>query len=34
MDADKAIIVDESYAKSYYRKADAYIALDKYKEAK
>ena len=33
-DADCAIDVDSEYAKSYYRKADGYIAIDKYKEAK
>jgi serine/threonine-protein phosphatase 5 len=32
-DSDKAIAIDPTYAKAYYRKADANIFLDKYKEA-
>ena len=33
-DADSAIENDPSYSKAYYRKADACIALSKFKEAK
>ena len=33
-DADLAIKLDPSYAKAYYRKADAHIALDKYDVAR
>ena len=33
IDADEGIKVDPSYAKSYYRKADANIAMNRYKDA-
>ena len=33
-DADEAINYDPNYPKSYYRKADGLISIDKYKEAR
>jgi serine/threonine-protein phosphatase 5 len=33
IDANESINIDPNYPKAYYRKADAYIAMNKYKES-